>query len=152
MVADGLHEGRSDSLVDLVDIDPELIRRRLAIVLHRLHELVDDEGIIVDHHNVRTHHLKVVVNLIEPESLLLGILVRSCIVLVDTRGSLAVAGGILVALEAIVEELDTRGESGGLLEKVMGNLGVSGDLINVRADEDDTHLKSYGLSRINLFA
>jgi hypothetical protein len=57
-----------------------------------------------------------------------------------------------VALEAIVEQLDARGECRGLLEEVVGDLGVSGDLINMRADEDDTHLKSSGASRINLFA
>jgi hypothetical protein len=57
-----------------------------------------------------------------------------------------------VALEAIVKQLDTRGKGGGLLEEIVGNLGVSGGLINVRADEDDTHLKSSGASRINLFA
>jgi hypothetical protein len=44
-----------------------------------------------------------------------------------------------VALEAVVKKLDPRGKRGGLLEKVMGDLGVARGLINMSADENDTH-------------
>jgi hypothetical protein len=57
-----------------------------------------------------------------------------------------------MALEAIVKELHARGEGRGLLEKVVRDLGVSSGLVNVRADENDPHLKLQGHPRINLFA
>jgi hypothetical protein len=57
-----------------------------------------------------------------------------------------------MTLESVVEKLDTRRKGGGLLEKVVGDLGVSSGLVNVGADENDPHLRLQGLPRINLFA
>ena len=75
-----LNQRRSNALVDLIHIEPELVRRLTLLVLHRINEPVNDQGIVVDHDHVRIHHLKVVVNLVESKPLLLRILVSSRIV------------------------------------------------------------------------
>ena len=139
MGADGGHQGLGDSIVHLVHIDPELVGRRLLVMLHRLHELVDDEGVIVDHHDIRADHLEVIVDLVEAEALLLRVLVGGRIVLIHTGRRLAMPGCVRVALEAVVKQLDPRRQGRGLLEKVMGDLGVARGLINMSADENDTH-------------
>jgi hypothetical protein len=104
-------------------------------MLHALQELADSDGVVVNHHDIGIHGLNVLVNLVEPKSLLLGLFVCGGIVGDSALRILAETCVRGMALESEVECLDGGAHGGKLLHKVETNLGVSSGLVNMGADE-----------------
>ncbi len=82
----------------------------------------------------------ILVDLVETEPLLLGVLVGRRIILNDTLRTLAEVRARRMALESKVIRLHLGGQSRKLAQEIVRNLGVPGGLIRVRADEDEPHL------------
>ena len=134
-----IHQGLGNTGVDLIHIEPELIGSLALLILHRGNEARNDHRVIVDHDHVGADHLQILVDLIEPKSLLLRILIRSGIICYDTLGHLTDVLTLRMALKPEMKGLYLWSQSGCLCQEIRHHLGVSRSLIDVSAHENEAH-------------
>jgi len=137
--ADDIDKRWRSSFVDLIEIYPETVGTLSGFVLHRLGEAADCYRVIVNHYHIWVYHLEIVVNLIEAEPFLLGVLVCCCVVAGNPLRNLANSRTSRMALEAKVEGLYLRCQCRELAEKCMRHLRIPGRLIDVCTNENETH-------------
>lgn len=125
--------------VDLVDLCPNLVVCLLAILLDCLQKLLNDEGIVLEKHELRVDCLDVLRKLVEPKALLTRIL-SSCRVLRNhPLGNLAMVGVPRMALKSEVKDLELRGQRRHLAKEIVGNLGIPSRLVHMSAHKKNPH-------------
>ena len=78
-------------------------------------------------------------NLVEPEALLLRVLIGGCVVRNNTLWNLANVLPLGVTLKSKVKRLDLRRKRGDLSQKIGDDLRIPGGLIDVRANKNEAH-------------
>ena len=116
MGLDVIQKRLRNSIVDLIQVNPQLVLSGVPVVLHCLNEPVDNKRIVVNHHHIWIDHIKILSDLVESKSLFLWILVRSCVILNNSCWNLTASSCIWMALKSKVEGLYTRGQRCELLE------------------------------------
>jgi hypothetical protein len=136
---DAIQKRLGNPKIDLVKIGPDLEVSLLTIVTDGLQKLVDDERIVLEKHELRVDRINLLGKLVEAKALLARILGGGRILRNHTLRNLAVIGVARMTLESKVKDLDLGRKRRHLAKKIVGDLGVSCGLINVRAHKKNSH-------------